>query len=451
MELEYGGARTFTSFTPMMFAEYECRDLSASRLPTANITGRVGTDIRGKLKMAGIPAGEFTFAVVADGTAGKGFGCIRTTITKGKETVARVTLTDAGVNRVYQGTYQLLNRFDFSGGLPDTVQSALHILDELTDDHAIHGNSTTDQWGQDPGAFITDIAMRQTCGWECSGGEGYDDCNDNHPLGDLKQVYNENFVSWSGAQSRFPGGCAAWEVAALHSQNWINDQIGTYVPEIVLRFLDTAGDLTRVITDARIQSELVLEPIDEFGRMRMTHRLKSMDVTLRGLDGDEHFYAFELKEVTTRGLEVTGYATVTESGMLELPEQTFPIGLGKLLQHIYKKGVLPIFGFENTAAMLKNWIDCEAVARALHGASDLLSVDTYEGACDGGLDMAGRLIESQLGNFAGSGSAMTVEGTATGVALTTKGLAQRLEPGEWRGAWDGDVSEIEGTFTGQLK
>ncbi len=344
--------------------------------------------------------------------------------------------------------------------LPPSVETALLVLTELTDDQDIDGNPATEDWGQDPGAFLLDVMMRLTCAWECMSGEDYDACggysSDRHAFGDIQALYQENFTSWSGAQSRFFGGCGGYELGGRAIQNFVNGAISDYVPEVVTRFLDAAGDLSAAITRARIQSALILEPEDEFGDIPFDHRLLIMEVSLRDLGGMENFFMFEMREVGLTELSRTGLARAAGDSLV-LPPHSFELHLGRLVQYIYLNGLLPLFGFESTEDMLRTWIDCRDVAAAIHGAimgvTDRLTEAQYEMYCEQGLTAAGEYVDENIAGFIDVGATMTIQGTATGTELSTEGIAQRLEDGVWTGSWDemGAGDDIDGVFTGMRR
>jgi len=325
VEMSYAGDQTFDEFTPYLFRGGDCASLDPEMLPMAERIGAPVGRLVDRPGFAGVEVGtDWVVAVVAS-IAGDvaGFGCtVGVEVRRGEETPVPVTIIDVEQSLRFEGVYDLRNTFDFGAGLPESVDTALNILDELTDDQNIDGDATTMDWGQDPGAFVTDFIMRQTCHWECMAGENYDSCSEiNHRLGDLRLLYTEDFTSWSGAQSRFFGGCGGWEVAALATQNFVNDQIGTYVPEIVLRFIDSAGDLARAVTMSQIQSVLTLEP-EADSMIPMTHELVTMEVVLRDLGGSSHTVVVNLADAGVMSRTATSAAmssggSVSSSSMVK--------------------------------------------------------------------------------------------------------------------------------------
>lgn len=452
IDMTYGGRQTFDEFVPYLFRGQACMGLDPEMLPMAERIGAAVPRLRDRPGFVGVPVGnDYTVAVVAK-IAGlvAGFGCtVGVDVMRAKETVARVTILDHALGVRFEGVYDLGNNFDFSGALPESVATALHVLDELTDDQNIDGNAATMDWGQDPGAFVVDFAMRQTCHWECMSGQDYSSCSEiNHELGDLRLLYTQNFTSWGGAQSRFFGGCGAWELAAKPAQILVNNQVGTYVPEIVLRFLDAAGDLSRAVTAARIRSVMTLGARRD-GVIPMTHELLTMEVRLRDLGGAEHFFTFDLRDAGLSSL--TAMAAASSSGeTLVIPTHSFGLHFGRLVQYIYLRGLLPLFGYTSTADMLDDWIDCMSVATALYGVSDLLTVAQYQSACEAGIRAAGSFVDTNIAGLIDSEALLTINGTARGTDVSTTGIAQTLDMGVWMGSWDeaGVGDTISGTFTG---
>jgi hypothetical protein len=462
ISMRYPGEQTFDEFTPYLFRGVSCDSLDAARLPTAERIGSPVRDIRDRPAFVGIPPGtDFVVAVAANiAGAPAAFGCtVGVEVRAGEETPVEVLLMDLEATVTFEGRYDLANQFNFAGVLPPSVETALLVLSELTDDDDIDGNPATEDWGQDPGAFILDIIMRLTCAWECMGGENYNACggytSDRHAFGDIQALYQENFTSWSGAESRFFGGCGGYELAGRAGQNFINGAIADYVPAVVTRFLDAAGDLSRAITRARIQSVLLLDPEDEFGAIPFDHRLAIMEVSLRDLGGEEFFFEFEMREVGLTELSRIGFARAVGETLI-IPAHSFELHLGRLVQYIYLNGLLPLFGFDSTADMLRTWIDCRDVAAAIHGAisgvTDRLTEAEYEMYCDQGLDAAGEYVDENIAGFIDVGATMTIHGTARGTELSTDGIAQSLEDGVWTGDWTemGAGDTIDGVFTGTL-
>jgi hypothetical protein len=468
IDLRYAGDQRFDQFVPYLFSGgVTCDAASGGRPPAmADRVGPVGSSLSSPLGWAGVPpASGYTVMVVGEiAGAPAAFGCrVGVDVRMYEETRVQVDLIDIEQTMRFEGTYDLRNAFDFGDGLPGSVDTALEVLHELADDENINGSAATDDWGQDPGAFITDLVMRLTCAWDCTGVGGsysacggYDHTSMFHGWGDLRQLYQENFTSWSGAESSITFGCAVWEDAGLTAQNFINTQIGRFVPEIVLRFLDSASDLAGAIVNSQIQSVLILSPMDEFGDIPFDHRLVLMQVSLRDLGGSRHFIEFNLRdagvaEVSRMGLARAGGDT------LSIPAHSFDIHLGRLVQYIYLEHLLPLFGFDSTADMFREWIDCAAVGAAVYDVADsittAISAADYERYCDMGLEAAGGYVDDNIAGLIDVATTLTIQGTAVGAQPTTAGIAQELQDGVWMGSWDesGMGDSISGTFTGMLR
>jgi hypothetical protein len=460
IELRYAGTQTFDDFVPYLYRGISCDAIDPDALPMALREGAPASRLTDRMGFVGVPeATDYVVAVIAR-IAGQpaAFGCnVGIEVRPVAETRVVVDLLDHEAAARFAGTYDLSNTFDFSGALPGSVATALEILGELTDDQSIDGNVATEDFGQDPGAFVTDMVMRQTCAWECTSGEDYSSCSEiDHELGDLRDLYLEDFTRWSGAQSRFFGGCGAWEVVGRTAQNLVNQQIDRYVPEIVLRFLDSTGDLSRAITNARIQSELILTEPDAGGMSMFAHRLVTMEVSLRDLGGREHFYTFDLEDVGVGTLMTADRATI-HGRSLVLPAHSFELHFGELVQYIYLNGILPLFGFTSTADMFRDWIDCPAIASRLYMETrdtiPGISVTDYTNACNRGIDAVGTFVDDHIDGLVDSAAVFTLSGEAQGGDLTPDGLAQTLESGVWTGSWDemGTRATISGTFLGTLR
>lgn len=455
VEMSYAGTQVFDGFTPYLFDAVDCAALNPDMLPMFIERGASVPRVVDRPGFVGVPArAGYVVAVVAD-IAGEaaGFGCtVGVDVTRNTETVARVTIMDYAPPLRFEGVYDLRNTFDFGGALPESVDTALNVLDELTDDQALDGDPAMEDWGQDPGAFVTDFIMRQTCHWECMAGEDYSSCSQiNHRLGDLKLLYTEDFTGWSGAQARFFGGCGGWEIAAREVQIFVNDQIGTYVPEVVLRFLDAAGDLSRAVTMAQIQSVLTLEPATA-GMIPFRHELVTMEVTLRDLGGTAHPFVFDLADAGVSMRSASALAMAIGDELL-VPAHTFQIHFGELVQFIYVNGLLPLFGYSSTADMLRDWIDCAPIATTLEEEIGVVDYATYHMYCEDAVDIAGDFVDSNIAGLIDAAAVLTISGSGRGAELSTDSIPQRLEMGLWTGSWDeaGASATIDGTFVGMRR
>ena len=467
VRMSYEGEQSFTTYRALRFTGFACETFNPDELPEADAAAEAVSRLSDRPRFDSVlPGDDYTVTVVAevDGHP-EGFGCVHNVEVLSQQ-VTEINVRIEDIERLVriEGTYELESLLDFGETLPPSVTLGIDIFDELTDDHAPDRSSQEDidegddMCGQDPGAFIVDYVMRQTCGWECLGGEDFDDCSEiNHPLGDLCLLYEENFQSWDGCEQGLPspliGGCGVWEYAAVPAQRLINEQIERYVPSFVTNMLNIIGDLSRAINDAHIFSLLNLEEQAELGAP-FTHTLTEMLVRLRDFDGVFHEYRFDLADVGFSSLTASETADIT-GARLTLPDHRFSLHFGELIQFIYINGLLPLLGYDSTAEMLQSWIDCNAVAETVHGwFNDIFGfspgVGSLRGYCDSGLVSAGRAIENYLGRAVDTEGTLILAGHATGDEVTEEGLAQTLVDGEWEGQWgEGDDSgEVNGTFTG---
>lgn len=452
VRMSYVGMTAFDRFRPFLFRGLDCTALNAAMLPTADRAASPATRITEMPAFAGVtPAPNWTVAVVADYMGSpRAFGCAdNIAVTAGMVATVAIALNDLTPPVQFVGVYDLDNYLDFAGVLPPSVESSLRILDELTDDDNIMGSAVTMDYGQDPGAFVLDFAMRETCHWQCGPGEDYGRCSEtDHPTGDISALYKQDFTRWSGAQSAFFGGCGAWETAGVPAQNLINDQINMLVPGIILNIAEMVGDLARAIDHAHIHSVLTLSPA--VGNMvPLDHRLDTMEIPIHNLAGVLTTYTVTLGDAGLRSLRATTMATVDGTTLL-IPAHQFEIDFGALLRYVWLHGVLPLLGYTSTADMLRAWIDCTSVGASLASSVGVLSADTYAGACRTGITAAGALIDTSIGGLVPTDGRLTLMGRATGTMISTERIAQRLDPGTWTGAWGEMTMEmpITGTFTG---
>jgi hypothetical protein len=471
VRMSYAGDQSFTAYRALRWTEQACDSLDPDDLPTADGAAESVSRLSDRPRFDAVPPGDsYTVAVVAeiDGRP-EGFGCVYP-VAVDPQRVTEVNVRIEDIERVVriEGTYELESYLDFGDTLPPSVSLGIDIFDELTDDHDPDRSVTDDRatpddmCGQDPGAFIVDYVMRQSCHWECRGGEDFDECSEiNHPIGDICSIYEENFQSWEGCVQGLPdplfGGCGLWEYAAVPAQDLINEQIEAFVPAFVTSLLNIIGDLSRSINNAHVFSLLELEEYAELGAP-FTHTLTEMQVRLRDLDGEYHEYRFDLADAGFTSLTASETAEISGSD-LTLPDHRFSLLYGQLIQYIYIHGLLPLLGFESTADMLASWLDCAAIATTVHDyAEDLLGgltpgVGTFEDWCDTGLESAGRAIERYIGSVVDSEGTLTLSGTATADDIDEDGLAHALADGVWDGQWgeETETGAVTGTFTGVLR
>lgn len=493
VDMSYGGAREFIRFDAFVFSGQRCTDMDPLLLPTALRPPQSVTSIDQRPGFPGIPVGnDYTIAVVArNASAVAGFGCRDSqAVVNNEETEVSITIQDTDIAPNFANVWDLDNRFDFGGALPESVDTVLNILAELTDDTATvdgcdpstsgceasseegliedpDGDGVWPEFGLDPGAFVVDMAMRQTCAWECTNANpDYGNCNqENHGYGDLRHIYQQNFQSWDGAEGRFFGGCGAWEFFLADAQGIVNNFV--YDPSngwanIAVDWLNLIGDLSRAITDARIQSVLTINAPtaqDEF-ILPITHELVQMTVPYRDPTATPPMMreaTFLLADAGFTSLEVTESVTVTGT-MLTIPEHSFNLNWGELVLYIYRSVLLPaIFGVNSTGELLAEWVNCNTVAMRLieildaQFASHGRSLSEMEGYCQVALDGAGSLLEEQLADALDAEGTLTISGTANGTDVDeASGEVGTLSDGAWLGTFgDGTTSRpISGTFTG---
>lgn len=455
VELAYSGDREFNPIETFLYDGLDCGTVDIGALPTAIASAVPVARITDRPSFANVEArGGYSVLVVAR-IAGEasGFGCTEMiTVAEGEQTTVTVTINDLSMTPQVHGIYELQNRLDFTDGLPGSVGTAITVLDELTDDNDIAGNPSTEDYGQDPGAFILEVGMRQICKWDCMGVE-YDSCEQNHPIGDLEALYTENFTSWDGAQAAFTGACGVWEFGGEYAQELINEQIDDFLPGIVTSLAVSLGDVARAINDAHITSRLIIFPGGGTTPM-MRHDLDTMDVTITDLDGMPMTFMINLRDAGFR----TGTASFTgtlSGDELQIPMHQFAVNFGELLQFIYTNALLPALGYTSTAEMLSGWINCTEIGTqvAAFVADELFTIDPDDAidACNDGLVLAGGFLDSQLGSLV-----TTEDGTLSMAGFGTMGdynaanVATTISDGEWTGNW-GELeasAEFTGTFMG---
>lgn len=476
VSMTYAGSRTLARFDTYLFTGQTCAMMTPTALPTALRSAPSVTMISAMPAFAGVAVGSaYSVAVVArSATNLAAFGCRdMVSVAARAETPVAITLMDTVIGPDFTGVWDLDNRLDFAGALPPSVDAFLTILDELTDDTDIDGERLTDtdmdgrpEWGQDPGAFIVDILMRQTCHWECMAGEDYSTCSEiNHPLGDLRALYMENLMSWDPqAQSRFLGGCGGWTFIHQAVQTAINDLIDRLVPSFVTDWVALGGDLSRAITNAHILSILTISSPAagmEF-QLPMAHELVQMSVIVHDPSstppGMEREFTFALADAGFTSLEVTDITTV-DGMQLNIPSHQFTLNWGRLALYIYGSVILQeIFGVMNTGELLASYIDCVQVGLDLRAAitanigSGGPSAVALEGYCNTALTAAGGAIEGALADYLDSDGTLTLQGVADGEGISMEtGRVDRLTNGMWTGSWGEAAAApetISGTFTG---
>lgn len=492
VSMTYAGERELVRFDAYLFEGADCASLDPLALPTALRMAPSASVVTAMPAFAGVPVGsDYTVAVRASNTAAvAAFGCRDgIAVVNGEETPVNITLMDTEIAPNFVGVWDLDNRFDFGGALPESVETVVDILTEIGDDYHVDSDGDPDgsadptdadgdgrgEYGVDPGAFVADLAMRQTCAWDCSSlpdsSDRYDLCSDlpvevsNHPLGDLRIFYQQNFSSWDGAEPR--GGtfglCGAWTFIMPQVQDLVNETLLGELPDFIPDWLNLVSDLASAITNAHILSVLTINAPaagSEFD-LPMSHELVQMVVEFRNPSSDPpgatESRTFALADAGFESLLVEDMTTV-DGTTLSIPEHSFTLNWGELVLYIYRNVLLnEIFGVTSTGDLLAEWIDCAQVAvwvkDALDGIPGAGSITeaTLEGYCNTALAAAGGLLESQLADLLDIDGTLTISGTATGEDIDeSTGRVDTLVDGMWSGSFSDMAStgDVTGIFMG---
>ncbi len=456
VDLGYAGSgpAPFDSYEAYLFVRQDCSALDPASLPTALIAATPVMRLSQSPTFVPVTAGAgYTVAVQAKQSgAVTGFGCTdNLNVTSAVETRVDVTIADVEIDVLVEGVYMLDDQFDFGDSLPPSIQTGVDVIGELFDDDDIDG-MTPGEYGQDPGAFVTDFVMRQTCHWECMSGEDYDMCSEiNHPIGDISALYLQDFRSWEGAQRNIIGGCGAWEDAGIPVQNLVNSQISMYVPDSITAWGVIASDLATAINRARFTSRLTVDqPTD--GAATFIHELLEMHVTVHDLAGAEHDFSFDVLDAGLAGRPRSMETEIMVTGnSVVLPMHGFDLDYGRLVRYIYVNGILPAIGYASSAEMLRDWVDCMAVGTTLESNIGVLDAMTYADYCDTALGAAGAFLDFGIDGVIGAEGVLTLQGTATAGDPLPNGTATTLNDGMWMGGWgegSGDSGDVSGTFSG---
>jgi hypothetical protein len=457
VDLGYAGSgpAPFDTYEAFLFQDMDCASFDASSLPTALFAATPVMRLSQSPTFVPVTAGSgYAVAVQAsESGAVTGFGCSDgISVDNLMETRVPVTIEDVEIDLIVEGVYELDNQFDFGEALPGSIRTGVDVIGELFDDEDITG-ATPDEYGQDPGAFVTDFVMRQTCHWECMSGEEYETCSElNHPVGDISALYLQNFRSWDPqAQPRFFGGCGGWEDVGVPVQNLINGQIATYVPDSITAWGVIASDLATAINRARFTSRLTVDQPSD-GDATFIHELLDMHVTVHDLEGTEHDFSFDVLDAGLGGRPRSMDTLIMVSGnTVELPMHGFDLDYGVLVRYIYVNGILPAIGYDSSAEMLRDWVDCMAVGTTLESNIGILDAMTYADYCDTALGAAGTFLDFGVDGVIGAEGVLTLQGTATAGDPMPDGTATTLNDGVWMGGWgegSGESGDVAGTFSG---
>lgn len=456
VQMTYTGSESFDQFTAYLFQGQDCASLTPFSLPTAFQVAAAVPLVTDQPSFINVPVGTgYAVAVVAEASnAILGFGCTSNlAVTFGEETIAPVIIETIPIE--FDGVYDLDNQFDLAGALPPSVATVINLFDEMTDDNDVNGNVATQDFGQDPAAFLLDFVYRQICCWEATASNpDWTNCQAQtfqHAYGDISALYLQNFQNWNGAQPRSFGMCGGLDTGGANEylQGEVQGLIVANVPDVVLRISDIAGDLARAITEMHLTSVLTLDHVagGKFGPF--THELMTMIVDLHDLDGVLHTIEFDLVAAGLSNLTYTGSTSSTD-GVLDIPQHSFRLDFGRLLHYIYMNGILPLLGYTSTADMFLDWIDCAQVGIWLEDQIGWISASTYEGYCIAGLTAAGAAIENNLASVIDAETTFTIEGTCDAGDVNDERVATTLVNGQWTGSWseDGQSNAFTGTFTG---
>lgn len=479
--MTYAGSRTLLTFDAYLLEGQSCASIDPAAPPAGLRSAPTVRDVSDTPAFAGLaPADDYGVLVLARNARDlSAAGCRDgVSVTAGSSTDVSVTLEDVAIAPRFEGTWDLDDQLDFGGALPPSVDTFVNVLGEIADDDVTdsmgdpyYESSDDDmdgiapEYGVDPGAFAVDMAMRQTCHWECMSGEDYGTCSEiNHPLGDLEDVYTESFQLWSGAQSRFRGGCGSWDFVLVNLQNLVNARVAAVVPDFATAWGQLGSDLARAITDAHILSVLTIsDGTSNELEVPVSHELVEMIVPFRdplsSPPGMSRSVTFALADAGVTGLRVEGVSTV-DGDTLNIPEHSFSLPMGRIALYIYRNVLLSeVFGVTSTGDLLASWVDCAEVATQLHTAvGDLLfplpvpvSETTLEMYCDDALGSVGTLLEDELAGSLDAMGTLTLRGSARGADVDEDtGEVGRLADGVWMGTFTEDAStgDVTGTFTG---
>lgn len=479
--MTYPGTRPLVTFDAFLLEDTDCASIDFASLPAGLRSAPTVTDVNDNPAFAGLAPGSGYGVVVLARTARHlaAAGCRDMVSVQAREdTQVNVTLENQPIPPSFVGEWDLDNQLDFGGALPPSVDTFLNVIGEIGDDDAtdamgrpsrertdLDGDGIAPEYGVDPGAFAVDLAMRQTCHWECRSGEDYDTCSEiNHRTGDLELVYEESFQFWSGAQSRFRGGCGSWDFVLADAQTLVNDQVAMVLPDFALAWTQLSADLANAVTNAHILSELTINDgtSNEF-QVPIEHELVEMVVPFRdpmsSPPGMAREVTFALADAGVTGLLATETSTV-DGTTLNIPRHSFTLPLGRITLYIYRNVLLQeIFGVSSTGALLASWLDCNALATSLYNSIESLifpfpvpvSESTLAGYCTTALNEAGTLLENQLAGSIDEMGTLSLEGSATGAAIDDDtGAVGRLEAGVWMGTFEeaSMSADVTGTFTG---
>ena len=454
----YDGTPFFNEVTAYVFEGNACGGVGDLDPESAPYASPSAPNLSTVLSLPGVPAGpKYVAYVKATGPGGiLAFGCNAGVELAGEITSINVALESIPVS--FDGVYELDNLLELGLSLPPSIETTLAVLNEMSDDHDLqNAYPNNGQYGEDPAAFLLDFVYRQFCCWEAIGPEAsWDSCRDQeftHAFGDLTALYLEDFTKWLGAWPVFTGLCGGLEYGVNeYLQSEVMNLLDKYAPGMADFVMGVPEDLSEALRHMTIVSQLTTTGVHLSSTGGYTHELVSMKVVLHDMDGESHAFDFLLADAGLTSLSQSG-TTTADGKILLIPAHSFQLEFGKLLQHIYLKGLLQIFGYTSTEEMLNGWIDCHEVAVYLEDKIsdfDLIDEEDYEEYCHKGLEEAGEYIEDAIEEAVEAVTILHLQGTAVAGEVDNAHVAVTLVDGVWQGSWeeDGQSGEFPGFFTG---
>jgi hypothetical protein len=474
VHLSYNGPNTYTEYRTYLYANRQCATVDPFAISGALQEAPAVSTISATPQFVSVAVGtNYAVAVTArQGGVLLGFGCTgAVAVNGGQETDVAVAVEDIPIT--YSGTYKLDSHLDMSGVIPGDVGNIVHIFDEMSDDHAVDGSVGADQWGVDPAAFLLDFVYRQFCKWECTNANAdFDNCTPGtHPTGDLKETYrglrgDTPFFMWDGDQPKAFGLCGMLDPTWGMTQ-WVQNQVQGLFPATVINILDTVGDIARAIDQMHLKSTLTLNDVRPGRQGNFTHVLNTMVVDLHDLNGVLHTFEVDLAAAGVGNLSYSDNTTVV-SDELQIPEHSFQLKFGKLVQYIYLNYLLPLLGCgapnNTTTCLFAQIVNCQSVGTWLKDACDSVvdsmtggllttcpvSATGFAGFCTAGLTAAGSYVDNAMVDWIGGETEFSLAGHCAADQIDSRRVAITLKDGVWEGQWDDGTANasFDGTFTG---
>jgi hypothetical protein len=177
-----------------------------------------------------------------------------------------------------------------------------------------------------------------------------------------------------------------------------------------------------------------------------------MTVTIHDLDGVESEFTFDVLAAGLGGRPRSMDTRIMVTGnRVDLPMHGFDIDFGLLIRYIYVNGILPLLGYDSSAEMLRDWIDCAAVGARVAETLTFIDAPTATDYCDTALGAAGTFLDFGIDGVIGAEGVLSLQGTATAGDPLPDGTATTLNGGVWMGGWAegaADSGDVAGTFSG---